>query len=210
MTSSTTTRRRLLGAFLGLVLGTLAATAAAFAQEHHESEGGEAPATPVPWNDMIEALVNFAVFGGLLYYFARKPVKDMLERRTRTIASQLEEAAELRRQAEERLDEYQTKLDKFDQEREEIIEGYKREAAKDGESIIAAAKQQAERMKTDAKLAIEYELKHAQVRLRERIVDEAVKRARLAIGVKLDKAADKELVERYTAALGQLAEQQAE
>jgi len=153
---------------------------------------------------MIEAFVNFAIFVGLLYYFAKKPVKTFLETRSQTVSTQLEEAARLRREAEGMLAKYKAKLQKIDDERREIVEGYLKQAEKERREILENARELAERLKADATVTITYEVKQAQKQLRERIVDEAVQIAREIIEKKLDQKAREKLVDENTEALAQM------
>ena len=167
--------------------------------------GGEAAhgLTPVPWNDMIEAFVNFTIFAGLLYYFAKKPVNDYLVSRSQSISSQLDEAAKLRKEAEEMLAEFRDKLQRIGDERRSIVEGYLRQAEKERREILENAREVASRLKADAGVTIAYEIKQAQTDLRERIVDEAVQIAREIIEKRLDQKSREKLVDEYTEALAQ-------
>lgn len=194
--------RRALSTVIGLT-GVVAFAGVALASGGGEEHSGP---TPVPWNDMIEAFVNFAIFAGLLYYFLKRPVKTYLEKRAQTISGQLEEAAVLRKQAEEKLAEYRAKLERIEEERKKIIEGYERKAKEDRDEIVAEAQQLAKRLQSDAEIAIAYEIRQAQRELRERIVDEAVEIARENIEKRLDTKALDRLVDECTDDLAQAGE----
>jgi F-type H+-transporting ATPase subunit b len=166
--------------------------------------GADIGADSVPWGDMIEAFVNFALFLFILVRFGKKPLTEYLQKRSRTISTQLDEAKRLREEAEATLAEYRTKLEGFDEERKAITEGYRREAERESEAIIEEAKRHAERLRRDADLVIEHDIKQAQRELRGRIVDEAVSLARKVIEDRLDAGAKQKLVDHYTDSLGEL------
>jgi F-type H+-transporting ATPase subunit b len=190
--------RKLLPVLLGVVC-VLAVPLVAWAAEGQPG-GGEGDES-VPWNDLIEGIVNFAIFIGALYYFAKKPLKNYLEKRSQAVSSQLQEAGTLRRQAEEKLAEYQRRLEEFDKERQRVLENYRREAEADRQALVEESHRHAERIRADAKTVIEYESKRARAELRERVVQEAIRIARLAIQERLDDPTRERLVREYTEAL---------
>lgn len=153
------------------------------------------------WNDIGEAIVNFGIFAFLLIYFARAPFKKFLETRSQTISNQLDEAGRLHAEAEATLDEYRSKLEEFDQEKEKVLEGYRRRGEKERDAIIADAKDHAERLKKDAKTVLEYEIKRARKNIQERIVDHALEQAKAKIAESLDTKRKRELVAEYIDAL---------
>lgn len=173
--------------------------AEAAASSHEPAhEGG------VPVNDLIEALFNFAIFLAVLVYFLRRPISEYMQKRSRGVSSQLDEAAAIRKQAEEKLAEYKRRLEEFDREREKILANYRKEAEEEQAEILADARKTAERVRADAHKVIEFELKGARTALRERIVAEAVTQARAAIEQRLDEKTRERLVREYIDTLARL------
>lgn len=155
-----------------------------------------------PLNDMSEAIVNFLVFGFLLYYFLKKPIGQFFKERSQRIGREMEEAGRLRREAQALLDEYSAKLDSFEKEKDEILDGYRREGARERDDILAAAKLHAERLKEDSAKTIEFEIKAARETLKGRMVEAAVDLAREHVKSKLDSKAGNRLVDDYIGAIG--------
>ncbi len=177
---------------------TLFASAAAYAADAH---GDPLAPSPVPWNDATEAIVNFAIFVFLLYYFLRKPVMEFLAQRRMKLAADIEESERLRDEAEKKLADYATRLERIDAERAEILEGYRVRAEEERKAILAEARAVAERMKTEAKVAMEQELVRARAQLKERIVEEAVELARQKLRDRMDAQTNARLVDEYTTQL---------
>lgn len=193
----TTTFKRV---FRSVAIGLGAVTLTAFWASAAWASGGETDAG-IPWGDVSEALVNFALFIGLLYYFGKKPLVKYFKQRSEGLRNDIAEAGRLRKEAEELLSDYSSRLDKFDQERATILEGYRREGARERDEILAAAKEHAERLREDATVAIQYDLKEARQALQERIIEEAVSLAKKRIEKKLDKETNIRLVDEYIGAL---------
>jgi F-type H+-transporting ATPase subunit b len=223
MTAQPRSRRGGLLALLVLWLGLLL-PALAFAQVEADEEG-ESPAhlavetmpphgqhpphpvgepTPVPWNDMLEAIVNFGIFAFLLVYFLKRPIATYFEKRSDRIAVQLDEAARLNQEAAARLDEYERRLAAFDKERDQLFENVRKEAESERDKILTDARRHAERLRHDTEIAVAYEIKRAQQELRERIVDDALAVARRVLAERLDPATQDRLVHDYMAALAEL------
>jgi len=73
--------------------------------------------TPVPFGAM---LLNSAVLYWLLVRFAKKPIADALKSRKATILRGMEEAGQMKKEAEARLADYEQKLANVDQEIERV------------------------------------------------------------------------------------------
>lgn len=194
----------LVAAFVAALVAIVSWSGLALAAGGHGGEGEAGGTTPVPWNDMAEALVNFSIFAFLLVYFLKRPIAAFLEKRSDRIAVQLDEAARLNQEAKAKLAEYEHRIQAFDEERESLFQNVRKEADADRQQILVDAKRQAERIRKDAQVAIAFEIKRAKQELRERIVDEAVTLARRMLSERLDKATQDRLIDDYMAALSEL------
>ncbi|MBN1945112.1 MAG: ATP synthase F0 subunit B [Bradymonadales bacterium] len=188
-----------LAALLAVVLG---GARLALAAGSHGSE--PAGVTPVPINDVIEAIVNFLLFVGLLYWFGRRPVKRYFEVRSRRISTDLEQAAQLRQEAEEKLAEYTGRLERIDQDRQEILERYRQEASAETGLILQQARREAERIREETRTLLEYETQLARREVERRIVDQAVQMATVTIQRQLDGKAANRLIEELADSLEEL------
>ena len=97
-------------------------------------------------------LVAFIIFVALIFNKARKAINDILDRRSETIRVQIEEARQLREEAQATLAEYRRK---------------QRDALKEAEAIVTRARQEADRHQQQAREALEQSL----VRRRDQAMD---------------------------------------
>lgn len=138
-------------------LGDGKMTDPATGQVVHEEE----PASP----PFVFVLINFAILLGILAKFgvplARKTARD----RHDLIKSALDEAARLRKQAADKLADYEARLKTADAEIQQLVEGMRADAKKEADRIRAAAEAQAAQMARDAeqRIAAEIELARAEL-----------------------------------------------
>lgn len=171
---------------------------------HHEVHG----APPVNWTDMgygdkdvngdkltsdgepmapplLLALLNFAIFAGLLYWKAGPALSKYLANRHDTIKSALEEAAKLQEEAKEKLAEYSTRIKDADDEVNALIEQIRKDAEAERELIVADAERQAERMRKDAEDRIESEFLAARRQLEAEVIAKAAETAERLLTAKV-------------------------
>jgi F-type H+-transporting ATPase subunit b len=123
----------------------------------HEEE----PASP----PFLFMLFNFALLLGILAWKGGPIAHKVAEDRHDLIKTALDEAAKLRKQAADKLAEYETRLKDADAEIKQLVEGMRADARNDELRILAAAEAQAVLMKRDAeqRIAAEIELARAQL-----------------------------------------------
>lgn len=114
-------------------------------------------------------LLNFVLLMAALVYFARKPAIDYFNQRRSDIRADLDQAAQLKAEAEERHSKWQRRLVDLEQELEGIRATSRERAESERDQILAEARTSAERIQRDASAAIEQETRRA----RERLHDEA-------------------------------------
>lgn len=126
------------------------------------ASGGENVAADLMWRAL-----NFALLLGALVYFARKPLQDFFQDRRERIQSELQSAAQLRKEAEERYAKWQRQLVDLDAELERVRATARERAEAEREGILADARAAAERIRSDAHVAVEQELRRAREQLRD-------------------------------------------
>ncbi len=131
-----------------------------------------------PRASVAASWVNFAIFLGILVYFAKDSIQTFFSNRKELLEANLKEAERLREEAQAKLEEYQAKLDQLEQEREELLEEYNRQGEREKIKIIEDAKNQVEKMREDAERVIEQEVKKVIASLEQRAVDHAVRLAK--------------------------------
>jgi len=117
----------------------------------------------------ILALFNFAVLLGLLAWKARPGARKLAEERHDQIKSALDEAASLRKQAADRLAEYEKRLAAADDEVKKLVAGIRADAEADKARILTAAQVQADHLKRDAELRIAAEIEAARASLTKEV-----------------------------------------
>jgi F-type H+-transporting ATPase subunit b len=105
---------------------------------------------------LLWPLLNFALLVGVLFFLTRKPIQAFFAERRRGIQTELDQAADLQRQAEE--------IRRLGRERAEA----------EREQILADARESAARIERTARSAIEQELRRARESLRDEASDLAV------------------------------------
>lgn len=162
---TTTKQRSLVTTALGLllVLGLLMPGVAAAA------EGGGDPV-----REAIFQGINLLIILGLILYFAGGPIKTFFAGRREGIKQDLDEAARLLAEAEQRNAELQRRLVDLSSEIEHIREASSRRAEEEADRILADARATAERIRRDAQAAVDQELRRARNELREEAADLAL------------------------------------
>lgn len=206
-----------------VVAGAFACAAPAFAQEGGEKaaespseSSGEAPTEGIvnwwSWDYGAKAkdpshrdwpppfgfaIINFIVFAGIMYKACKKPVIGYLRERHETIRHDLDEAARLRGEAEQKLIEYQRKVQNVDAEIESLLAGIRKEAEAEKGRIVAAAEEQAKRLKADAERQIASEIARAKMDLQRGAIEAAVSAATKLVQGAIGADDQRKMAERY-------------
>lgn len=120
---------------------------------------------------------NLLVVIALLVVFARRPILDAVKNRALTIRKELTETARERDEAKQQFEELQARLDKFEDEIDQMRADAAREAAADEAKLLEKAEVEAERIRSAAERTIRDEAHRARIELREDAVELAVKLA---------------------------------
>jgi F-type H+-transporting ATPase subunit b len=124
--------------------------------------------TESPWS-LLFKFINFAVMLGILLKFAAKPFKDFLYKRQAAVKEKVDEADRLLQEAGRLKDTYQGKLAQLDREIETFRTWALEEAEKEKAKIVAEAHAMADRIREQAQLAYDQELKDAMATVRAEI-----------------------------------------
>lgn len=147
-------------------------------------------------------IFNFVVIFGIVIYFARKPIKNMLKQRTEMIERTLKEATEAKELAQKALQEVQTRLQTKDKEIEDIINASKRSGEQERELIIEESNRLKEKLFEQAKVNIEYELKSAKEMIKAEAIEIAMELAEKKIKDKLTKEEQEKLLQESLTKMG--------
>jgi F-type H+-transporting ATPase subunit b len=127
--------------------------------------------------DLLWPSLNLALLVAALVYFARRPVQDFFAARGSRIRGDIDGAAQLLADAEARHAQGQRKLAELDRELAGIREMAKQRAEAERDHILADAKLAAERIRGDARAAVDQELRRAREDLRREAADLAIELA---------------------------------
>jgi len=179
--------------FLAGVVGCVVAPASAWAA------GGEGGA------DLIWSVVNLLLLLGVLVGFARKPVRAWFRERRDRIRLELDSAAKLRQEAEDRYARWQRQLLDLDTQLASIRATSRERAAAERDRILADARASAERIKRDARVAVEHEVRRAREQLRREASDLSIQLATEILNGQVTDADRKRLVDEFIAKVEQRA-----
>lgn len=113
----------------------------------------------------ILMVFNFALLLALLIWKGKPAAHKIAEERHDQIATALAEAAKLRKQAADKLAEYETKLKDADAEIKAMVEGMRKDAETDKARILDNAAKQSATMQRDAEARIAAEIEYARAAL---------------------------------------------
>jgi F-type H+-transporting ATPase subunit b len=143
--------------FLFVFLATAGSAAAA------QEAGGQAG---IPWGEIFKQAVNFGILVGVLVYFLRKPVSAYLKERSELLAKSIEEAAQAKTSAMERLAAIEARMARLSEEIAEMNRKMETEADAEAKRLGEAAQAEIERLHLQVKFAAEQEVKKAKAELR--------------------------------------------
>jgi F-type H+-transporting ATPase subunit b len=174
-----------------LVLGLAAVGYAAEEGAHHVESGAQ-------MKDFMWRCLDFAALVAIAVWAIKKAdVKGTLAARRLGIEGALKEAVAAKEQAEQKFQEYSQRLDRANQEIEEISLNMKREGELEKERIIAEAHQAAARIQAQAESAAAQEVLKAKGELRAEAAKLAVEIAEQKIVKNINKGDQDKLVGDY-------------
>jgi F-type H+-transporting ATPase subunit b len=146
-------------------------------------------------------LFNFALLVLIYYRYGKKPVVEALKNRKISIASAIENAQRILREAKERSKRYRNKLEKAqedaDQGKQALVSTGKGEA----ELILREGTEKAERLKREAVFLAEQEKKQTELDLMRETVEKATKEAQDILQKSVSRADQERLGEEFIAKL---------
>ncbi|MBA4390763.1 MAG: hypothetical protein C0399_07480 [Syntrophus sp. (in: bacteria)] len=147
---------------------------------------------------------NFALLVALLVKFGGKPLKSFLLNRHNTVKEKLEEANKMLAVAETLKQEYESKLAKLDGDIEVFKKTIISDAEKEKTKIIEEAAQVAAKIKEQARLTYEQELREVKDKIKADIAELTIKRAEQLIVEKISKSDHEKMVDDFIVKLRSL------
>lgn len=154
---------------LVVVVAALVAPAQALAEGAGSAEGHS--------GTLVWHAVNLIVLLSVLVYFLRAPIRGFFATRRRDIEQNLERAAAVLREAEERLADWKGRMVRLDAEIQELRRLAQERAEAERRQILADAEAAAARIRRDGAAAVQQEERRARDALRKEAADLAMELA---------------------------------
>ena len=147
-------------------------------------------------------LINLTLLVGVLFYYGKPLLGNILEERRSKIAEQIKAVEQKQKQAEITLAEEKKKLEEAQATAAKIRQQATTNAQKARETILAQGEKEVERLKEVAGKDLSSEQEKAIAQLRERVVALALESAKSRLGEVLDDEAQHKLIDSSIAKLG--------
>lgn len=194
----TTTKKNLTPITITLAVCLLLVVLASMGFASEGGEGAHHVDTGKQMKDFMWRCVDFAALFALLAWAMKKAnVKGSLADRRAGIEKMLQEAVAAKEQAEKKFAEYSQKLEKANQEIEEISAAMKKEGELEKARIIAEAKTAAQKITEQAAQTAQQEVLKAKAELREEAARLAVEIAEKKLKENINKGDQDKLVGNY-------------
>lgn len=148
------------------------------------------------WN-MLWTLINLIVFFLLMKFFLFNPIKKVLNKRKELIDKQFKDAEEAQRQAEDIKTQYQNQLDGVEEEKKQILATARTTAKNEYNKIIDKAHNDADKIKSDAKKASDFENEKMRRAVKEEIAALAMETAEKVVGKSASAQLDSKLYDEF-------------
>ncbi|RLB46226.1 MAG: hypothetical protein DRJ42_28160 [Deltaproteobacteria bacterium] len=194
---------------IGIALGTalfLVPAATTHAQDHGGDHGesaenhdslGTRVVNVVGTTEFKGALFNFLLLIAILVYGGNKVLPGFLAGRKKEIQDGLEEAALMKEAAEAKFEEYSSRLEKLDQELDQIRKDMAKAGAKERDRIVAEAESKAARLRKDTEFIIDQQMKMIRDELTHVAVAAAIASAREVLSKETSTADQERLASSY-------------
>ena len=136
---------------------------------------------PVKRFALLVQVVNFAILAGGLVYLLKKPFKAYLIRRRESVKERIDEAERLIKEAEQLKDVYEGRLSALGSEIEAFRSSAMAEMEKERAKIVGEAQGLASRIREQARLAYEQEMKETMAKVRAEVSERTIKAAEATV-----------------------------
>lgn len=147
--------------------------------------------------NMLWTLINLIVFFLLMKFFLFNPIKKVLNKRKELIDKQFKDAEEAQRQAEDIKTQYQNQLDGVEEEKKQILATARTTAKNEYNKIIDKAHDDADKIKSDAKKASDFENEKMRRAVKEEIAALAMETAEKVVGKSASAQLDSKLYDEF-------------
>ncbi|HJL00625.1 MAG TPA: ATP synthase F0 subunit B [Polyangiaceae bacterium LLY-WYZ-15_(1-7)] len=182
--------------------------AAEHGDAHAEGHGGHGPVTIdaiIADPKFRASIISFFILLFVLVYFGRKAVRRSLENRKREIEEAINEAQQIKAEAEAKRQEFEERLAQLDGEIETVKTEMRAAAEAERDRIVADAEAKAALMRKDTQFRIEQRMKQLREDLTREAVEAAVAAAEEILGAETKPQDQQRLADAYLDELGKVA-----
>ena len=148
---------------------------------------------PPDLNAIAFHAINVFLMVGLLTYLLRDKIRDALANRAANVKRDIDESNQARKDAAQRFEELEARLDGFETELEQMKTDAVESAASEHDSILARAEEDAARIAESAQRSIRDETERARQALRREVAELSVDLAREKLSSEVTKDDQKRL-----------------
>jgi len=145
---------------------------------------------------LLAQLVNFALFLGLMYLVAYKPIMKMLDERSRKVKESMEQTEQIKKQAQQAEEAFKAKIEEASQQGQMIIDRATRTSEEIRQKARQEAKEEAETLLARARAEIKHERDEIIRELRREYADLTIMAAEKVIERSLDKKAHQHIIDK--------------
>jgi len=149
------------------------------------------------WLDWAFKIFNFAVLVAILVKFAGKPLMNFLRSRSAGVQAKLDETDRLYKEAEALRNEYQARLSKLDGEIEDFKKTVQEDTDKEKKKILTEATEFANRIREQANITYQQELREMTAKSKEEIAKLTMARAEKLIIEKYNAKDHEQIVDEF-------------
>ena len=170
-----------------------ASEAASYGAEHH------APSI----TEVIFPALTFLIYAFIIVKYALPPVRSYLKSRREEVIATMTQASAKKAAAQALVDEYKAKLAVVDREVQNLQATLREEGERDKAKLVADANAMAAKIKDDARILAEQEVKMARQKIREEMATEAEATARALLQRNLSMDDQNRLANEFIQSIGQ-------
>lgn len=153
--------------------------------------------------DVLEAnLINLGLLIGILVYFGRPLLRNILSERRSNIEAQIQEAEQRAKEAAAELSEAQEKLTKAQAEAQNILKTAQTSAESAKQAILARSEEDVQKLKETAAADLNSEREKAIAQLRASVVASALQKVETELQTGVADDAQQALIDRSIALIG--------
>ena len=151
----------------------------------------------LPWGNFAFRILTFALFIGIIAYFFGKKITAFFKSRTEGIASQIAGLEKQKVTAQANLQEVEKRIANLEQERQAILDDFRKQGEAAKAAILAEAERAAEQITAQARASAENEIQQVMEAMRSEMADKIVRATEALLAEQLSQKEHTKLIDKY-------------